>query len=62
MKRVIPGIGNVFGPVEEALWETFLPDLSQGLGDGTPGRGVNRLSVKQAGLELPDPTQTTSEK
>ena len=43
------------------MQETFLPDLFQGLGEGSPGRGVTRLPVKQAGLALPDPTKTAPE-
>ena len=39
VQRVTPGIGDTFGPVEDALWETFLPALFQGLGEETPGRG-----------------------
>ena len=58
MQRVTPGIGDALGPEEEALRETFLPALFQGLGEGTTGRGVNRLPVKQGGLALPDPTKT----
>ena len=45
MHRVTPGIGDNFGPVEEALRETFLPALFQGLVEGTPGRGVTYLTV-----------------
>ena len=36
MQRVNPGIGDAFIPVEEALWETFLPDLFEVLGEGAP--------------------------
>ena len=46
VQRVTPGIGNAFGPVEQALQESFIPDLFQGLGEGTAGRGVTRLPVK----------------
>ena len=35
----------------------FIPALLQSLREGTPGRGFNRLTVKQAGLALPDPTK-----
>ena len=42
--------------------EAFVLALFEGLGDGAPERGVTRLSVKQAGLALPDPTQTDPEK
>ena len=61
MQRVTPGIGDAFGPVEKALRETFVPELFEGLGDGVPERGVTRLTVKQAGLALPDSTQTAPE-
>ena len=46
MKQVTPGIRDAFVPVEEALRETFLPDLFQGPGEGTPGREVTRLPMK----------------
>ena len=59
--RVTPGIGNNFGPVEKALWETLLPVLFEGLGEGSPEQGVTHLSVKQAGLALPEPTLTDPE-
>ena len=61
MKRVTPGIGDIFGMVEKALRETFLPALFRVMGEGAPGRGVTRLPVKQAGLALPDPTLTDPE-
>ena len=38
-----------------------MPALFQGLGEGTPGRGVTHLPVKQAGLALSDPTKTAPE-
>ena len=41
--------------------ENFIPALFQDLGEGTPGRGVNRLPVKQAVLTLPDTTNTAPE-
>ena len=58
MQRVTPGISNIFSPVDKDLRETFVPALFKGLGDGVPERGVTCLSVKQAVLALPDPTQT----
>ena len=61
MQRVTPGIRDAFGLVEEALRETFLPALFQGLGEVTTGRGVTRLPVKQAGMSLPDTTKTAPE-
>ena len=61
MQRVNPGIGDAFRPVETPLKYTFVPALFEGLGDGVPEQGVNRLTVKQAGLALPDPSQTAPE-
>ena len=61
MHWVTPGIRDAFDLVEEALRETFLSDLFQGLGERAPGRGVTRLSVKQAGLALTDLIKTASE-
>ena len=61
MQRATPGMGNAFEPVEKALRETFVPVLFKGLGDGVLERGVTRLPVKQAGLDLPDPYQISPE-
>ena len=38
-----------------------MPALYQGLHEGVPERRITRLSVKQVGLALPDPTQTSPE-
>ena len=57
-----PGVGEAFGPVEEALREIFVPALFEGLREGVPKREITRLPVKQAGLALPDPIQTAPEK
>ena len=51
MQRVTPGVGESFGPVEEALKETFIPEFFEGLREGVPERGVTRLPVRQAGLD-----------
>ena len=61
VQRVTPGISDAFSPAEKALRETFVMALFEGLGEGAPERGVTRLLVKQAGLSLPDPTQTAPE-
>ena len=61
VQRVTPGVRDSFGPVEEALKETFVPALFEGLRDGVPERGVTSLHVKQTGLALPDPYQTASD-
>ena len=50
-----PGVGEAFGPVEEALREIFFPALFKGLKEGVPERENTRLPVKQAGLALPHP-------
>ena len=55
------GWQDAFIPVEQALREAFIKDLFQGRGEGTPGRGVTQLPVKQAGMALPDPTKTAPE-
>ena len=54
MQRVTLGIGDAFGTVEEEIATAFLPELFEGVGDGTPGRTITRLPVKQAGLALPN--------
>ena len=61
VQRVTPGIGDAFVLVEKALRETFVTDLFEGLEERAPERGFTRLPVKQAGLALPDPTQTAPE-
>ena len=61
VQRVTLGIGDAFGPVEEEIATAFLPELFEGLVDGSPGRAITCLSVKQAGLALPDPTRTASD-
>ena len=61
MQQVTPGISDAFDLVEKALRETFVPALFEGLCDGAPERGVTHLPVKQAGLGLPEPTQTAPE-
>ena len=58
VQRVTPGISNASEPVEEEIAKAFLPALFEGVGDGVPGREITRLPVKQAGMALPDPTQT----
>ena len=61
VQRVTPGVGDAFFPVEVELKEIFVPELFQGLWEGVPEQGVIRLPVKQAGLALPDPSQTAPE-
>ena len=45
MKRVTPGVGEAFGPVEEALQEIFVPALFIGLSEGLPGHKNTCLTV-----------------
>ena len=47
--------------MEEALRETSLPALFQGLGEGANRIGNTFLSVKQVGLSLLDPTKMAPE-
>ena len=61
VQRVTPGVGDSFGPAEDALKETFVPAFFKGLREGVTERGVTRLPVKQAGLALPNPSQTAPE-
>ena len=61
MQRMTPGVGEAFDPVEEAFWEIFVLALFRGLKEGFPARKNTRLTVKQAGLALPDPVQTAPE-
>ena len=61
VQRVTPVVGDSFGPVEEALKETFVTAFFKGLQEGVPEQRVTRLPVKQAGLSLTNPTQTTPE-
>ena len=59
--RATPGVGEAFGPVEEALREVFVPALFRGLTEGLPTRENTCLPVKQAGLDIPDPVKTALE-
>ena len=61
MQRINPDIGDALDPAEQALQEAFIPALFHGLEEITPGRGVTRLPVKQAGLAILDPTKTAPE-
>ena len=58
------GVGSCAArhPVEDALQEVFLPALFREGTSQIPGRAVTSLSVKQAGISLPDPTQTARSK
>ena len=56
VQQVTPDTKDAFEPAEKSFWNSFMPDLFQGIGEGIPGRGVTHLSVKQSGLDLTDPT------
>ena len=56
VQRFTPGRGEEFGPVEEEIEKAFLPAVFEGVGDGSLGREITHLPVKQAGMDLPDPT------
>ena len=43
VQRVTPGIGDAFGPVEEEIATAFLLEIFKDVGDGAPGRAINRL-------------------
>ena len=58
MQQVTPGIGDAFGQVEEEIATVFLPELFKCVEYGAPGRAITHLTVKQAGLALPDLTRT----
>ena len=58
IQRVTPGIEIAFRTVEDALHDAFILALFKGVISQIPGRVVTGMPVKQAGVALPDPTQT----
>jgi hypothetical protein len=59
LQRVVPGVAERFRPIEEALAGTFLPALlATAAADVAPLRDQFALSVRHAGMGIPDPTQT----
>ena len=58
MQYVTPDIVMEFHPVEDALQEAFLLALFKGDTSQIPRKAVTSLPVEQAGISLPDPTQT----
>ena len=61
LQRVVPEIGEMMKPIEEAITNTFLPALLQEQGPTIEAmRQVLSLSVKKAGLGVPDPTHTAN--
>ena len=61
VQRVIPGIEIAFQEVKDEIRDTFLPALVQRATYQIPGMEINGLPVKQDGISLPNPTNTTSE-
>ena len=61
VQQFTPNTGDSFVLVEQVLRDIFITALYQGLGEGTPGRGITHLPMKQMGLALPDPTKTAPE-
>ena len=57
--HVTPDKGTAFQLVEDALQEAFLSDLFKGATSQILGRTVTSMPVKQSGIALLDPTQTT---
>ena len=61
LQRVVPGVGHLMEPIETALEEVFIPAL---FGDSTPDMENIRvqlsLTVKKAGLGIPNPTLTAA--
>ena len=58
LQRVVPGIGDAFGPVEEAICKDFLPKLFGVESITDDLRALTCFSVKRTGLGIPDPTTT----
>ena len=61
VQRVTPGVGEAFGPVEEALREIFFPAHFIVLTEGLMECDNTCLLVNQVDLALPDPVQTAPE-
>ena len=59
VQHVIPVIGMAFLPVKNELQDTFIQPLFKGATYQVPVRGITGLTVKQAGIALTDPTQTS---
>jgi hypothetical protein len=57
LQRVVPDCGAAFEPVEEAIRSVFLPALLQAT-EAECQRKLTTVSVRKAGLGLPDPTQS----
>ena len=58
MQCVTPDIGMALQVVDDALLDIFLPYLFQGATAHIPRKAITGLSVKQAGIDTPNPTRT----
>jgi hypothetical protein len=57
LQRVVPAWGAAFEPVKEVICSVFLPALLQAA-EAECQRKLTTVSVRTAGLGLPDPTQS----
>ena len=55
LKRTIPGVGTLMGPIGEALRETFSPTIFREEEAEADFRKILGHSVKRGGLGIPDP-------
>ena len=62
MKCATQGLGEDFDQAEKSLQEAFLPALFQGAAVTMPDQTITGLTVKNSGLNIPYPTQTTQGK
>ena len=59
--RVTSGNGNLYEPIEKAIKYNFLPELLHQPRIGTNICNQINLTVKRAGMGIPDPTSSASE-
>ena len=61
LQQVTSGNGDLYKPIERAIWEDFLPALlyQPSIGDNLRNHIV--LVLKRAGLGIPDPTTSTED-
>jgi hypothetical protein len=57
LQRVVPNCGTAFEPVKEAIQTVFLPALLEAT-EPECQRKLTTLSIRQAGLGLPNPVQS----
>ena len=58
LKRTVPGVGTLMGPIEEALKENPPPSLFRGEEIDTDFQKMLGHSIKHGGLGIPDPQQS----